>query len=738
MRTDALKKGNESMEDGFAKNNRRSAAGGRRNAGRQEVSAKRGSRYDGHSYPDGDAYEDDADYLDADFDDDAFADELDIFDEIDLGRGDAQDDESIADDADMEEKLLGQAMAPREEQPFSDGGSTARDARGRSAAGRETPQRKSPRELNTAGSTVDQKKLRTEREQKKKSRVKTVLIWMAVELFTLLAIFGYAYIARNLSRMGHTEVDKAVVENENLTMEKKKEMEGYWNFYIFGVDNRDGRVSRGNSDVIMIASINQDTGDIRLVSVFRDTYLNVSSKNSYNKINQAYAQGGPEQAIAALNKNLDLNITNYVTVNWDAVAHGINILGGIDDVDISKAELYYINAFITETVKSTGIGSVQLKTTGPQHLDGVQAVAYGRLRLMDNDFARTERQREVIEKAFAKAKKADFAVLNNILVDCFPMVAIDIPFSDLARMAQSISKYNIAETAGFPWQRGDANIPGKGACVIPTSLESNVTRLHEFLFGDTDYQPSEAVRRYSQKIKEDSNLYKEGKPIESVGTDNGVIQKSKTNAVSGSASDEAETKKTSGTAETDKYGNTLYETDEYGKEIRETDEDGNPVHRETRPTSVLETEGDAGSEIVDDAGNVVETRPHKVNPTGTTAATKEQTNPDGTQETKKPAVNPTGTTAAKETTEAANGPTSPSKQTETGGRPTEIQDEPQFVAPGVSSHSTQPETSAATVISPTKPAPTLDNSGPGAALSPQGPSAQDVSAPGTTVIGPAA
>ncbi len=359
---------------------------------------------------------------------------------------------------------------------------------------------------------------------------------------------------------------------------------GYWTIAIFGVDSRnDNLVERGlNSDVIIIANINRENGDIKLVSVFRDTYLNVSEKNLYNKINSAYAMGGPEQALAALNKNLDLNISNYICFNWKAVADGINILGGVDGISISKAELYYINAYITETVKVTKIGSVQLKNTGEQHLDGVQAVAYARLRYMDNDFARTERQRNVIKACFQKAKTADFSVLNNIMVTCFPQVATNINFNDIVGMAQNIAKYNIADTAGFPWSRGDAVIKSRGDCVIPTTLESNVIKLHEFLFDDSSYTPSDAVLKISAKIKEDSSLYKEGKFIDSVATDGGVIQKPKTPATVAETEEENGTtgsrKNTKETIGIDENGNYVYPTDADGNFIIPTNADGDIIY----------------------------------------------------------------------------------------------------------------------------------------------------------------
>ena len=538
--------------------------------------------------------------------------------------GDAGDD--LFEDLDMEERIYQTALDRDKEASGKEAGSgreprgTGHSAQPQGSAGRPAEpvrkpgkEKKSPRELNTVDSSVDRGLYTREKETRKKSRIKKILIWTVVELFTLAAIFAYGYFLRSWNMIARPEVRKEVIENKNISLEKKKEMEGYWNIAVFGVDSRGNNVvEKGlNSDVIMVASINKDNGEIRLVSVFRDTYLNISDKNAYNKINQAYAIGGPEQALAALNKNLDLNIQHYVAFNWKAVAEGINILGGVDDIPISKAELYYINAYITETVKVTKIGSYQLKNTGPQHLDGVQAVAYGRLRYMDNDFARTERQRIIIKAAFEKAKKANFSVLNNIMVVCFPQVATNIDFNEVIEMAQNITKYTIADTGGFPWSRGDANIGKRGDCVVPTTLESNVVKLHEFLFGDTNYTPSDAVLTISAKIKSDSNLYKEGKYIESVATDGGVIQKPKTGAPaagSGSSSGSSQEKEskneekvTLGVDEdgnyiypTDEDGNIIVPTDEDGEVIYPTDEDGNIIKESSRPTELSTEDGVPG------------------------------------------------------------------------------------------------------------------------------------------------
>ena len=285
--------------------------------------------------------------------------------------------------------------------------------------------------------------------------------------------------------------------------------------------------------------------------------------------------------MSALNRNLDLNITDYVTFNWKAVADAINILGGVD-IELSKAEFYYINSFITETVEVTGIGSHHLKQAGMNHLDGVQAVAYGRLRLMDTDFARTERQRKVIKLAFEKAKTADFDTLYRVLGTVFPQTYTSLWIDDLYVSLKNINKYHLGETMGFPEARGDANMGKKGACVIPQTLESNVIKLHQFLFDTEDYTPSETVKSISKKIAADTGMYKEGNYIKSVNTDGGVIQPPKTTAA---ATAEATKAKVTEEEDDDKY-EYIYVLNSNGKKVkkrilRETDSSGDYIKQET-------------------------------------------------------------------------------------------------------------------------------------------------------------
>ena len=574
-------------------------------------------------------------------------------------------------------------------------GTAARAAGSRVAESRE-PGRRRPTATNRQDSP----------EAKRRRRIIKFII---AECFALVFIFAYAFVARRWSLLQRDETFSVQsVKNEELADETLEKMEGYWTVAVFGVDSRGSNTGKGaNADVNMVFNINRDTGEIRIVSVFRDSYLNIDDKGSYNKLNQAYFVGGASQAVKALNKNLDLDIQDYVTFNWKAVADAINILGGID-MEISKAEFSYINSFITETQKATGIPTTQLKSAGMNHLDGVQAVAYGRLRLMDTDFARTERQRKVIQAAFEKAKKADFSVLNNIIVTVAPQVSTNIDTMDLVRMAQDISKYHIGETGGFPFARGDANMGKKGACVIPTTLESNVVELHKFLFDDEDYTTTDQVKQISAKIISDTGLSKEGEFVYHADTSGGSVYRPTTAAAE---------EETSEVLETDEDGNPIEteepETDEDGNIIEtkepETDEDGNPIETEEPETdedgNPIETE----EYETDEFGMIVPTRP------GHTSESESQSRPGHTAESG---------------SQTRPGHTSESESQSRPGHTSGSQSRPGGTETSGSSRPTasSEETSRAPIVnSPTRPEETTVNwSGPGGDLR------ESISAPGST------
>ena len=272
-----------------------------------------------------------------------------------------------------------------------------------------------------------------------------------------------------------------------------KNQKGYYTVAVFGVDSRDGNVEKGAlSDVNMIVNVDRESGDIQLISIYRDMYSMIDEDGKFHKFNQAYVEGGPEQALETLNRNLDLDIKDYITVNWKAVIDAINILGGVD-LEITDAEFKYMNSFIAKTVEAT---------------DGVQAVAYARLRLMDTDFNRTERQRKVVSLAFDKAKNANFSTLYSILVAVLPQTATNVGIDNLIPFAKDISKYHLSETTGFPFDK-DTKKMHKRDYVIPITLKSNVIALHEMLYGKIpgySYTPSETLVKISNKIIKDTGM----------------------------------------------------------------------------------------------------------------------------------------------------------------------------------------------------------------------------------------
>ncbi|MBP3204352.1 MAG: LCP family protein [Lachnospiraceae bacterium] len=287
---------------------------------------------------------------------------------------------------------------------------------------------------------------------------------------------------------------------------------GYMNIALFGVDatTPNGLYKGSRSDSTMIASINMDTGDIKLVSVYRDTYLNLST-DKYDKCCHAYAGGGAEQAIKMLNMNLNMDITNFITVNYQSLIDLIDGLGGIY-IDVNKTELSHINNYQATIVKDLNIknGYTPVTTTGYQKLNGLQATAFCRIRYIEGgDFGRASNQREVIKAIEEQAKKTDVATLTNVFSKVIEEIYTSIDSKDLLELVTNINNYRIVDEGGFPEEsmRTTGNIGAKGSCVIPLDLESNVVWLHKFLFNLDSYTVSDTVKECSAKVKSDTSAY---------------------------------------------------------------------------------------------------------------------------------------------------------------------------------------------------------------------------------------
>ncbi len=342
--------------------------------------------------------------------------------------------------------------------------------------------------------------------RKKAARKKKRFIIFGVEIFLLLVMVAGFYVVRQLDRFQRPTVDPEKVKiNESIAEETVQTMSGYTNVALFGLDTRiAGQLGKGNrSDTMIIASINNDTKEVRLVSVYRDTYLDLTN-GKFNKCNGAYSAGGPEQAIGMLNKNLDLDIQYYMSVDFAALTETIDLLGGIY-IDVDESEIGHLNNYTVETSKVTGVETQKLTQTGLQLLDGVQATSYCRIRYTaGDDFKRTERQREVIMEIVNTAKKANITQINEIINAVFSKIATNYTNEQLLQMAPEMIGYDIVDTQGFPFDKVAGSVKSKGSCVIPVNLAENVKQLHEYLFDNYDYTPSETVQEISDQITKDT------------------------------------------------------------------------------------------------------------------------------------------------------------------------------------------------------------------------------------------
>lgn len=383
--------------------------------------------------------------------------------------------------------------------------------------------------------------------QKRKSRRRMIIFLF--EIVIICIMLAGLWLATRIDGKGYK---RTVIKDEDVLPDWKKykdsvadqgentqdesTMKGYRNIALFGVDatNENEVEKNSRSDTIMIASINRDTGDIKLVSVYRDTYLNIGrsdkeSSDTYSKCNAAYAKGGPTRALRMLNTNLDLDIVDFVTIGYNSLIDVIDGLGGVW-IDIKQNEISYLNDYqksivvqwkygvrgsgergeITEEdLKVLKAGDyTPIKEAGYQRLNGLQAAAYCRIRYVGNDYARTARQRAVLKAIQDEALKADPNTLIDLFNDVVKNVYTSLSKEEMLSLLGEITKYKIVDESGFPseGQFATGNIGASGSCIVPLDLEESVIWLHQFLF-DEEWEPSEGVKERAEKIRANTQKY---------------------------------------------------------------------------------------------------------------------------------------------------------------------------------------------------------------------------------------
>lgn len=337
--------------------------------------------------------------------------------------------------------------------------------------------------------------------KKKKKKKLNILVKILIVLLIIIigiVIAGYLFINNKLSMIQTETIDTTAVGIDSGVAEQLK---GYRNIALLGIDSRADDYGVGNrSDCIIIASLNEKTNEIKLTSVYRDTYVYVTENGTekLDKITHAYSYGGAQNTLKSLNEALDLNITEFVTVNFDAVITAVDALGGIT-LNIDSSELKYINDYIDATSSSSGVSSSHITRTGSQTVDGVQAVAYSRIRYTaGGDYKRTERMRNVLTAMLSKAKTLSLGQLNSFADTILPRISTNIASNEILGLIPSLASFNISDSQGWPYEVKGITL--KAWYGVPVTLESNVVELHKELFGQEDYVVSDTVKEMSNAI----------------------------------------------------------------------------------------------------------------------------------------------------------------------------------------------------------------------------------------------
>ncbi len=323
-----------------------------------------------------------------------------------------------------------------------------------------------------------------EKGTKKRKGLKIFGIIVLILIIILALIVGsiFWYINSKLDKLQQVEINE---EDLNVSVQAEENLSNFRNIAIFGIDSREDTYSKGNrSDCIIIASINNQTKEVKLVSVYRDTYVNIEG-HGLDKITHAYSYGEAPLAIKTLNENLDLNIKEFVAVNFDAVQEIIDNIGGIS-MQINKEEVKHIPG---------------ITKAGTYNLTGEQALAYARIRYATGgDYKRTERMRDVLTAVVEKVKTLDVSGLNKLVDTVLPRLYTNISASDIFSLFPSAAEFKITQSIGWPYEtRGKTIDRWYG---IPVTLESNVTKLHQEIFEESDYIPSDRVKEISNNIVE--------------------------------------------------------------------------------------------------------------------------------------------------------------------------------------------------------------------------------------------
>ncbi len=338
---------------------------------------------------------------------------------------------------------------------------------------------------------------------KKKRKKAGCLFPIIILVLAVIGIFlGLTFLLRSsFAKIENYELNSA----EMVLVEEDANMDDYQTIALFGVDDQDNTIKDygSRSDSIIVTCINKKTKEIKLMSIYRDTYVSIDGE--YDKINAAYSYGGPELAISTINRNIDLNISDFLTVNFKALADAVDVLGGIPLTVESETELNNLNDYIQNMNKINGGYSSTFEASSfpfTATFDGNQAVAYSRIRYMEGgDHARANHQRIVLSGIASKLKSHPWkirALVNTVLPQC----KTSLSSGDMTSLCLALMQYEIVDSQAYPFEGNSVDLKYNGIYYgFPLTAQSNAVMAHEYLFGTKDYQVSEELSLISQKIQ---------------------------------------------------------------------------------------------------------------------------------------------------------------------------------------------------------------------------------------------
>lgn len=356
----------------------------------------------------------------------------------------------------------------------------------------------------------------------KKMRRRKIIFGIEITVLLILSgtLFVYAWINRSMDKMNQDTLDSSQIQinSEVKANTDLSQMSGTQVIALVGVDARGVEGSElaesMNSDTIILCCIDHDKQEIRMVSIMRDTWMNMAKYTDeyyeFDKANSAYNRGGPESMLSMLNTNLDFALTDYVTVNFKALADAIDVLGGLD-IEMTNAECVHANNYNREVSEAQGVEYEAIPYdedlgddySEVRHVSGALATSYARIRYGGGDDAkRTSRQRIVINLMVQKLKQNPTKI-PEILDKVMGNVSTSLTKNEILELGMHAVTYTMGTSYAYPFQLcyGENVVNALGEdVVIPVTLEFNVRELHEYLYPGLSYEPSAAVTEYSDYI----------------------------------------------------------------------------------------------------------------------------------------------------------------------------------------------------------------------------------------------